>query len=136
MCRTFFFHIEDDDADAFLMEQALHRAFGRLNAVVMRAATLAEAEVFLARSPVDVLLLDLRVPDVRSLDEGIVRVRQHSDAPIVVVSNNTDGVITSSVAREQIELHIMKQELEDPHHVVRCLGPLIADLTMASRKSA
>lgn len=127
MTRLRILHLEDDDTDALLIERGLNAAFGRGNVVVIRTRSARETEAYLARETVDLLLLDLNLPDVYSLDEAIVRARHLSDAPIIVVSDQSDGALQSPLIRDEIEMHLEKAEFGDAHHLARCVRPLLRE---------
>ncbi len=131
MRRPRILHVEDDDADALLIERGLRAAMRRAEPVIMRAATLREAETYLARMPVDLALVDLRLPDAYSLDEAIVRVRYLSDAPIVVVSGADEATLDGGMIRGEIELYLAKFEFADAHYVTKAIGPLLSEMTEA-----
>ncbi len=128
MRRPRILHVEDDDADALLVERGLRAAMRRVEPVIMRAATLREAETYLARIAVDLALLDLRLPDAFSLDEAIVRVRYLSDAPIVVVSGADETTLDGGVSRSEIDLYLAKFEFADAHYVTKAIGPLLREM--------
>ena len=67
---------------------------------VQSASTLEEALAqFQTRSEIDVVLLDLNLPDVTGLD-GLVRLKNKvGDVPILVVSSMNDNRVISSVLR-------------------------------------
>ena len=80
--------IEDEDAIADPLAEGLRRE----GFTVTRAATGAEA---LAASESDVVLLDLRLPDIDGLDV-CRQIRERSDVPIIVVTargEETDRVV-------------------------------------------
>jgi signal transduction histidine kinase len=89
--------VEDEIVDALLVQRSLRSAgaYGERFSL-QHAATLAQAIEHLGRSAVDVMLLDLRLPD----SEGpttVARVReQDRSVPLVVVSRRDDA---ESVAR-------------------------------------
>ncbi|CRL15968.1 response regulator transcription factor [Phaeobacter italicus] len=63
---------------------------------IATAASLEDAMDFLALGPVpDVIVLDLHLPDVQGLD-GLVRLRNATDAPILVVSSMADNRVIST----------------------------------------
>ncbi|MFB9904972.1 PP2C family protein-serine/threonine phosphatase [Allokutzneria oryzae] len=79
--------VEDDDGDAFLVEEHLvaHSRHIRLS----RVRTLAEAESELAQRRVDCVLLDLQLPDATGLD-GLRRLRSASNGVAFLVLTGLD----------------------------------------------
>lgn len=72
--------VEDDDGDAFLVQELLDEAVSSVELV--RARTLAEAEAFVGR--VDCVLLDLGLPDASGLD-GLRRLAARADGVALLV---------------------------------------------------
>jgi serine phosphatase RsbU (regulator of sigma subunit) len=73
--------VEDDEGDAFLVEELLH---GHAHAVVLtRARSLAEARA-LPPAEIDCALLDLNLPDASGL-EALRALRGASEAPAILV---------------------------------------------------
>ncbi len=79
--------------DALSMTLQTVAGIARINS----AATLQEAMQWLQRNDApDVIVLDLNLPDVNGL-EGVIRMRNAANAPIVVVSSMADNRVISSV---------------------------------------
>src|SRR5829696_8869759 len=72
--------VEDDDGDAFLVQELLDEAVSPVE--LLRARTLAEAEKWVAR--VDCVLLDLGLPDASGLD-GLRRLSARADGVALLV---------------------------------------------------
>src|SRR5829696_5529252 len=72
--------VEDDDGDAFLVQELLDEAVSPVE--LLRARTLAEAEKWVAR--VDCVLLDLGLPDASGLD-GLRRLSAQADGVALLV---------------------------------------------------
>ena len=72
--------VEDNDGDAFLVQELLDEAVGQVE--LLRARTLAEAEPEVAR--VDCVLLDLGLPDASGLD-GLRRLAARADGVALLV---------------------------------------------------
>jgi serine phosphatase RsbU (regulator of sigma subunit) len=72
--------VEDDDGDAFLVQELLDEAVSPVE--LLRARTLAEAEASVAR--VDCVLLDLGLPDASGLD-GLRRLVARADGVALLV---------------------------------------------------
>ncbi|MCC5997016.1 MAG: response regulator [Oceanicaulis sp.] len=81
-------HVEDDFADAMLLQQALRDAGGyALNIEVVR--TLRDAGFKLRRRAYDLIIADLRLPDSTDPNETVGLLQQHAnDAPILVLTGS------------------------------------------------
>ena len=99
--------VEDDDGDAFLVEELLQEAGTGL--VVQRARLLADA-VRLAADAACVLL-DLGLPDSRGLD-GLQRLlRQHPDAAVVVLTGLENEYLGEQAVRAGAQDYLVKGEV-------------------------
>lgn len=128
MSRLSILHIEDDDGDATLLERAIKVGLSRHNPVLHRVSTIGQAEQFLSRCDVDLIIIDLNLPDVFSPDEGLVRMRQRSNAPFCVVSGTPEEEMDWGVLDSEIELHLSKSEFTDSAHINRVIMPLIQEI--------
>ncbi len=110
--------VEDEDAIAEPLAEGLRRE----GFEVERAATGAEA---LAAPPVDLVLLDLRLPDVDGLDV-CRRLRERSDVPVIVVT-----------ARGEEADRVVGLELGADDYVVKPFGlrELIARIRAVMRRA-
>ncbi|CAN5480482.1 hypothetical protein BH20CHL6_BH20CHL6_03780 [soil metagenome] len=80
--------VEDEVANRMLLRAVLSRAHDRelAGATLFEAATIAEARAVLADTRVDVVLLDVRLPDGDGLTLGSeLRSRTEAERPIVVI---------------------------------------------------
>jgi len=111
--------VEDEDSIAEPLADGLRRE----GFVVDRAATGAEA---LAAAPADVVLLDLRLPDLDGLDV-CKRLRERSDVPIIVVT-----------ARGEEADRVVGLELGADDYVVKPFGlrELIARIRAVTRRTS
>ena len=111
--------VEDDDSIA----QPLAEGLRREGFTVERAATGAEA---LAAGPADLVLLDLRLPDIDGLDV-CRQLRERSDMPIIVVT-----------ARGEESDRVVGLELGADDYVVKPFGlrELIARIRAVSRRTS
>jgi len=80
--------VEDSNTDAQLVQGHLQRSDAAF--VVVRHSTLAEGLAQLTRADVDVVLLDLNLPDSRGLDTFRALHRHAFGIPIVVLSGEDD----------------------------------------------
>lgn len=110
--------VEDEDAIADPLAEGLRRE----GFEVERAAT---GEAALAAAPVDIVLLDLRLPDLDGLDV-CRRLRERSDVPIIVVT-----------ARGEEADRVVGLELGADDYVVKPFGrrELIARIRAVMRRS-
>jgi two-component system, OmpR family, response regulator RegX3 len=110
--------VEDEDSIAEPLAEGLRRE----GFTVTRAATGAEA---LAAPPADVVLLDLRLPDVDGLDV-CRRIRERSDVPIIAVT-----------ARGEEADRVVGLELGADDYVVKPFGmrELIARIRAVTRRA-
>ena len=81
--------IEDNPGDARLVREVLAEVRGVVYRV-LHADRLAAGLQILAEQPVDVLLLDLGLPDSQGLDTVVTAHARHPDLPIVVLSGLND----------------------------------------------
>lgn len=85
--------IEDEETDRQLATAALHREFGSIN--TLNAKTISEAKLAMLSNQIDVIVLDLTLPDSVALD-GLHEIRRHnSTVPIVVYTGGTEDGLTS-----------------------------------------
>jgi len=81
--------VEDEPANRALIRAILGRSRepALLGHVVHEAASVAEARAILGASPIDVALLDVRLPDGNGLDLAAeIRASRHAATRIVIVS--------------------------------------------------
>ncbi len=111
--------VEDDDSIAEPLADGLRRE----GFVVDRAATGEEA---LAAAPADLVLLDLRLPDIDGLDV-CRRLRERSDVPIIIVT-----------ARGEESDRVVGLELGADDYVVKPFGlrELIARIRAVTRRTS
>ncbi len=80
---------------------------------VRTAATLAEAlETVGEGPPVDVIVLDLNLPDVNGMD-GLVRLKSIAESPVVVVSSMSDDRVVSLALRSGASGFVPKHSQRD-----------------------
>lgn len=102
--------VEDDELDAMLVRRLLAR--GLESPKITWRPTLADAQKSVETEAVDVVLLDLHLPDSTD-DETIVALRRHSpDVPIVVLSGTEDDHLVERMVRRGAEDYIPKSELD------------------------
>jgi signal transduction histidine kinase len=104
--------VEDEIVDALLVQRSLRSAAASGERFALQhAATLAQAIEHLESSDVDVMLLDLRLPD----SEGpttVARVReQHRSVPLVVVSRRDDPEFVARAFEAGADEYLVKNDL-------------------------
>src|SRR5271155_4137967 len=102
---------EDNSGDALLIRQMLGKQTSH-NTELTRVECMRDAEKFLAESPVDIILLDLGLPDAL----GLVAVRRaHAAAPhvpLVVLTGLDDESLAAQVLQEGAQEHLIKGQIE------------------------
>src|ERR1035437_7110296 len=84
--------IEDSDTDAFIIQDALSHY--DKNTECQRATTLHAGEEILKKGDVDLLLLDLGLPDTASPKDTYEQVKKWSDKiPIIIMTNLNDHAL-------------------------------------------
>jgi two-component system, cell cycle response regulator len=102
--------IEDSEVDAVLVSEMLAKARG-LNAKMIRCDRLETGLVELAKDGVDVVLLDLSLPDSRGL-ETFARVSATGpDVPIIVMSSHRDEELAVTAVRNGAQDYLMKGQV-------------------------
>ena len=103
--------IEDNPGDARLLREML-RENGAFLAELLLAQTMAEAEKCLSESHVDIILLDLGLPD----SEGVAAIRRARLAapgvPLVVLTGMDDEALASASLQEGAQDYLIKGQIE------------------------
>lgn len=103
-------HIEDDFADAMLLQHALHEA-GAFDLVLEVVRTLKDARLRLERKSYDLIILDLRLPDsVNPEDTVRTTERAAGQTPILVLTGS------ARVDASAIGPHIMMLDKNEFFH--------------------
>ena len=79
--------IDDEPA----ITESLAYALSRAGFTPVAAATLAEADAALGKGEVELIILDIGLPDGDGLD-WLERLRQHSALPVIILSSHDDAV--------------------------------------------
>ncbi|MEO0421253.1 MAG: EAL domain-containing protein [Pseudomonadota bacterium] len=111
--------VEDLDTDAELTTRALKKALGSAPEL-SRASTLKQARDLLTAREVDVVLLDLTLPDANGLDGLHSLVSIDPLVPIVIVSSQQDESYALSAVRAGAEDFLVKHR-EPPEHLRRAI---------------
>ena len=105
--------VEDNPGDVRLLREMFNE-LGSHNIELMYAESMSEAEKHLAERAVDVVLLDLGLPDVQGL--GAVR-RAHAAAPrvpLVVLTGLDDESLAVLALREGAQDYLVKGQIQAP----------------------
>ena len=107
--------VEDAGSDRLLIDAALTDQLDG-NPVIMWADTLHEAVRQLAEEPIDVVLLDLGLPDTTGLATIAALRAADADVPIVVVSGTAGEADQRLAVRLGVDDVISKDQLDERHH--------------------
>jgi signal transduction histidine kinase len=103
--------IEDNQGDARLLREML-REDGAYTAELVLAGTMGEAEKCLAENVIDIILLDLGLPDA----EGLVAIRRTRAAapgiPLVVLTGMDDEALAAQSLQEGAQDYLIKGQIE------------------------
>jgi len=103
MIEISILHVEDSNADAMLIKMALKQAANTQYALT-RVIDIASAVSFLKNNKVDVILLDLNLPDAQGLD---------SLKQLRIVAKNIAIVLLTGCDDEQSALMAIKNGAQD-----------------------
>lgn len=111
--------VEDDPLDARLAQQHLAQ-LQRFPHVLTTVGTLGEAMAVLARGGIDVVLLDLGLPDSQGLGTLSRVVTEQPDVPVVVFTGNADEEVAFAAARMGAQDYVVKGQTRGVlQHVLR-----------------
>ncbi len=103
--------IEDNPGDARLLTE-MFKEQGLSNSELTRVGTMSEAEGYLARNVVDVILLDLGLPDAQGL-EAVRRARlAATHIPLVVLTGSDDESLATRTLHEGAQDYLIKGQIE------------------------
>jgi len=105
--------IEDNPGDARLVAELL-RGVATANFVIERVDRLEPALERLKQARVDVMLLDLSLPDSRGHETFTAIHDQAPDVPIIVLTGLSDEVVAVRVAREGAQDYLIKGQADGP----------------------
>jgi diguanylate cyclase (GGDEF)-like protein/PAS domain S-box-containing protein len=105
--------VEDDPGDARLLREMFNeRGHGSHNTRLTHVQSLCEAEKYLSESEVDIVLLDLGLPDA----QGIMVVRRAQAAaprvPLVVLTGMDDERLAAQALHEGAQDYLIKGQIE------------------------
>ncbi len=99
--------VEDNASDLRALEAKLLRS--EIGFVVEHVGTLAAAKIVLMNRAIDVVLLDLSLPDSAGIDTVTSLHRSSPLTPIVVLSGHEDLQMASNCVREGASSYVVKQ---------------------------
>lgn len=112
--------IEDNPADADLVEELLEQAHGE-RYKILRATRISDAVEKLNNNHVDVVLLDLRLPDGTGITTLQSIRNANQEIPIVVLTGSDDEVLATSCINAGAQDYLCKGEIR-PASLRRSIG--------------
>jgi PAS domain S-box-containing protein len=103
--------IEDNPGDARLVAEHLLDRLGK-NCDVRRESSLADGLLALSRSPADIVLLDLGLPDCAGLETLQRFAAQAPDTPVVVLTGNDDDELALAALQVGAEDYLDKARID------------------------
>jgi DNA-binding NtrC family response regulator len=113
--------IEDSDTDAFLIQRALNRY--HKGVTCHRVATLQAGEEVLQSGGVDLVLLDLGLPDTESPKGTYEKAKRWTEElPIIIMTNLQDHELAKSMVHEGVADFLNKDLIaKDPAHIQKVI---------------
>jgi signal transduction histidine kinase len=105
--------IEDDPEDALLVREAFDHAADTTRLALQRADRLQAGLARLADGGIDVILLDLSLPDCQGFETFERTYAQAARLPIVVLTGSDDHELATRVVQSGAQDYLVKQELRD-----------------------
>src|SRR3954466_10217571 len=103
--------VEDNPGDARLLREMLDDQ-GAHNITLAHVESMIDAETYLAKNVVDVILLDLGLPDAQGL-EVVQRARKAAPrVPLVVLTGFDDESLASQALKSGAQAYLVKGEME------------------------
>lgn len=104
-------HVEDSPIQAILVERLLEKAFVNEDFIYQRTPTLQEAISTLDQGCLDVVIVDLRLPDAGGTD-AVKAVRQVCpEAPVIVLTGEDDLEMAKACVREGADSYVLKAQI-------------------------
>ena len=117
--------VEDNPADARSLREMLDKG-GSHETELTHVKRLTEAETYLAQHTVEIILLDLGLPDAQGL-EAVRRVRAAAPrVPLVVLTGLEDESVTEAALQEGAQGCLIKGQSTPPDCCERCGMPSTA----------
>ena len=125
--------IEDSDADAFIIQTAIGRH--HKDALCQRAATLHAGEEILEKGGVDLLLLDLGLPDTAGAEDTYNQIKKWTDKlPVIIMTNLKDHVLAKTMVHEGAADFLNKDLIvENPTHIQKVIDFAIERHALSKR---
>jgi len=104
--------VEDDENIVYL----IHHYFSKIDQrcyVISHESNLKGAEAFLEKEKVDVVLLDLFLPDSSDYKETVRHINSCFDGPIVVLTSLSDKNLAKNLISQGVEDYICKDSLNE-----------------------
>jgi len=105
--------IEDDAEDALLIREAFDQEAGTSRLALQRADRLQSGLTRLAEGGIDVVLLDLSLPDSQGFETFERTYAQAARLPIVILTGSDDQDLATRVVQSGAQDYLLKQELRD-----------------------
>ncbi|MCG8605512.1 response regulator [bacterium] len=103
--------VEDDDSDVVLVSEAFKEA-GNGTVELTRVSRLNQALSVLTQEKVDVVLLDLGLPDARGLETVEQTYATAPNVPIVVLTSLDDDVTAVKAVKEGVQDYVVKGRID------------------------
>lgn len=109
--------VEDNPADADLIREVLEDLDAEATADVatfdlVHVNRLADAEALLADGDIELVLLDLSLPDSQGFDTFLRLARRYPDLPVVVLSGMADETLAVRAVREGAQDYLVKGRVD------------------------
>ncbi|MGB6743309.1 MAG: EAL domain-containing protein [Terracidiphilus sp.] len=111
--------IEDNPGDARLIQEMFKKQ-GSQNAELKHVECMVDAEKYLAMNPVDMILLDLGLPDAQGMDAVRRAHRAAPGVPLVILSGFDDESMAIQAIQGGAQDYLIKGQIE-PRELVRAL---------------
>jgi two-component system cell cycle sensor histidine kinase/response regulator CckA len=109
--RRLLLVVEDSPGDARLLQEMISEQ-EPLSTSITHVASMSEAEVHLARTAVDVIILDLGLPDAHGMD-GVRRAQAAAPhVPLVVLTGLNDDLMAAQALQEGAQDYLVKGQIE------------------------
>lgn len=103
--------VEDSDDDILITQRKLFKSHLKVNEFVV-AKSVNDAKQILTNKPVDVVLLDLNMPETRGLDT-LDEIRKVYSGVVVVVTSIDDELIGIQAIRHTADDYVVKNNLTE-----------------------
>jgi two-component sensor histidine kinase len=104
--------IEDNPGDARLIQEMLRDCPAHCNAAVHCAESLAAARKYLDSQPVDIVLLDLGLPDSTGLETFLAVQHHMPNKPIIVLTGLHDDETAGRALRDGAQDYLIKGQID------------------------